>query len=429
MLKIYRTDEAQNIFEKRRSDMRSYEGAVREILDAVKADGDKALIAYIERFDGVTLSANQLRVTTEEIAHAYEDVEPEVIIALKEAAENIRTFHLKQKQHSWMEPEEDGKILGQIIRPLERAGIYVPGGTAAYPSSVLMNAIPAKVAGVKEIVMVTPPLKDGKVNSAALVAADIAGVTEIYRVGGAQGIGALAYGTDSIKKVDIITGPGNIYVTVAKKLVFGEVQIDMLAGPSEILIIADETADVAYLAADLLSQAEHDVLAASVLVTTSQQLAEKVIAETERQLELLPRKSIAERSLADFGAVFVTKSISEAIDIANQFAPEHLEIMTAEPFALLGSIKNAGAIFVGAYSPEPVGDYFAGPNHILPTGGSARFYSPLNVDTFMKKTSVIYYTQQALMEAGEKIIILAEKEGLHAHANAIAVRLNKGRDI
>lgn len=425
MFKICDALLAAQIFEKRRSDFRSYELKVREILDAVKLGGDKAVCEFIARFDGINLLPAQLKVSEAELTAAYASTEPEVIAALEEAANNIYNFHAKQKHHSWMEPEEDGRILGQIVRAVERAGVYVPGGTAAYPSSVLMNVIPAKVAGVKEIVMITPALKDGSVNSTALAAAKIAGVTEIYRVGGAHGIAALAYGTEFIRKVDIITGPGNIYVTVAKKLVFGEVQIDMLAGPSEILIIADETANVKYLAADLLSQAEHDVLAASILVTTSREVAEMVIAETQAQLNLLPRKDIASKSIDNFGAIFLVNDLDEAVKLANDFAPEHLEIITAEPFALIGKITNAGAIFVGPYSPEPVGDYWAGPNHILPTGGSARFYSPLNVDTFMKKTSIIYYTRKALQESGQKIITLAEKEGLHAHANAIALRLMK----
>lgn len=397
--------------------------AVAEVIKEVRAAGDRALCTYTARFDGANLNPGELRVTAAEIEEAYSLVEDQVLEALRLARDNIAAFHEKQLEKSWFEPVENGVILGQLVRPLNRAGIYVPGGTATYPSSVLMNAVPARVAGVKEIVMVTPPGKDGKLNPYTLVAAAEAGVTEIYKVGGAQAVAALAYGTETIRPVDKITGPGNIYVTLAKQQVYGQVGIDMLAGPSEVLVVADETADPVYVAADLLSQAEHDVLASAVLLTPEQSLAEAVKEEIVKQTAKLPRRDIVTRSLADYGALVLTKDLHEAIEMANKFAPEHLELMIKEPFTRLGQITNAGAVFLGTHSPEPVGDYLAGPNHVLPTGGTARFYSPLRVDTFIKKSSLISYTQKALEQVGEKIINLAEIEGLDAHANAVRVRL------
>ena len=401
---------------------------VAGIIKTVREQGDRALCAYTASFDKVTLSPEELKVTAEETEEAYRLVKKETLEALCLARDNIASFHSKQLEKSWFAPSEYGVILGQLVRPLARVGIYVPGGTAVLFSSVLMNAIPAKVAGVKEIVMVTPPGKDGKLNPYTLVAAAEAGVTEIYKVGGAQAIAALAYGTEAIKSVDKITGPGNIYVTLAKQLVYGQVGIDMLAGPSEVLVVADETADPAYVAADLLSQAEHDVLASAVLLTPVESLAERVREEIIRQTALLPRRDIVTRSLTDYSAIVITKDLAQAVQMANKFAPEHLELMVKEPFNLLCQITNAGAVFLGAYSPEPVGDYWAGPNHVLPTGGTARFYSPLSVDTFMKKSSIISYTREALEQAGGHIINMAVKEGLDAHANAIRIRLEGDPD-
>ncbi len=401
-----------------------YEEKVKEVLKQVKSQGDEAVFAYTAKFDNSTIDQNSFQVSPEEIEQAYQQVDEGFITALKQAKDKITEFHRKQLRYSWLEPESSGTILGQLIRPLKRVGIYVPGGTASYPSSVLMNAIPAQVAGVKDIVMVTPPMQGTTtVNPYTLVAAQESGVTAIYKMGGAQAVGALAYGTASVEKVDKIVGPGNIYVTLAKKLVYGEVDIDMLAGPSEIIILADNTANPVYVAADLLSQAEHDVLAVSVLVTPSQELAEKVQEQLEIQLEKLPRVDIARESLANKGAVVVTEDMSEAIAIVNDLAAEHLELMVEQPFDILGKIENAGAIFMGKYSPEPIGDYIAGPNHVLPTGGTAKFYSPLNVDTFMKKSSVIYYSPASLQQYGPTAVTLAEGEGLGAHANAIKVRL------
>ncbi|MBD2864670.1 histidinol dehydrogenase [Paenibacillus sp. IB182363] len=401
--------------------------AVNEILNAVRTEGDAAVLRYTERFDRVKLEAGQLRVTEQEILAAYDRVEPRFIEALRRAAANIRSFHEKQKRTSWMDVQPDGTTLGQIIRPLRRVGLYVPGGKAAYPSSVLMNAIPAQVAGVPEIVMVTPASTGGKegIDPYILVAAAEAGIREMYRVGGAQAVGALAYGTATIPPVDKIVGPGNIYVALAKRYVYGVVDIDSIAGPSEILVLADDSADPAYIAADLLSQAEHDEMASSILVTTSQSLAESVQAEVARQLESLPRKEIAERSIRERGAILMADSEEEAVATSNRLAPEHLEILVREPFGMLGRIENAGAIFLGPYSTEPVGDYYAGPNHILPTNGTARFSSPLNVDDFLKKSSVIHYSKEALLRSGEDIITLAKHEGLEAHARAVQIRLEK----
>jgi histidinol dehydrogenase len=394
---------------------------VKKIISEIRSAGDEALRAYTEKFDRVTLES--FIVTENEINEAYGQVDSEFISIVREAAENIRSFHEKQLRPSWMTTEENGSILGQKITPLDSVGVYVPGGTAAYPSSVLMNVIPAKVAGVKRIVMVSPPDSNGKLPAAVLVAAKEAGVEEIYKVGGAQAIGALAYGTESITPVDKITGPGNIYVALAKREVFGDVDIDMIAGPSEIAIIADDSARADEVAADLLSQAEHDPRACSVLVTPSMVLAEAVAVEVEKQLALLPRKDIASRSIADFGVIYVTSSIEEAVETVNQLAPEHLEILTENGMELLGKIRHAGAIFIGRYSSEPVGDYFAGPNHVLPTNGTARFSSPLNVDDFQKKSSVIIYSEKALKDNGEKIAKFARMEGLEAHARAVELRL------
>lgn len=406
------------------ADYTSYEDQVKEVLSQVRQKGDEAVFAYTKQFDGCQIDSTNFLVTKEEIDAAYKLVDQKFVSSLQKAREQILKFHQKQLRYSWLEPEPDGTILGQLIRPLKRVGLYVPGGTASYPSSVLMNAIPAQVAGVKEIIMVTPPVKGTTtVNPYTLVAAREAGVTAIYKVGGAQAVGALAYGTKLVPKVDKITGPGNIYVTLAKKLVYGDVDIDMLAGPSEIVILADSEAKPSYVAADLLSQAEHDVLAAAILVTPSAELANQVKAEVEKQLNELPRQEIARESMVNKGALVVAGDMKEAIAIVNQLAPEHLELLVAEPVKLLGKIENAGAIFMGPYSPEPIGDYMAGPNHILPTGGTAKFYSPLNVDTFLKKSSVIYYSAESLMEHGLDTIILAEGEGLTAHANAVRVRL------
>nr|WP_126429819.1 histidinol dehydrogenase [Brevibacillus marinus] len=403
------------------SGTREQQEAVREILARVKAEGDEALRYYTERFDGVRLQ--DFAVSEAELAEAEQQVAPDVIEALQEAAANIRDFHQRQIQQSWFTTQPSGTLLGQLIRPLRRVGLYVPGGLAAYPSSVLMTGVTAQVAGVKEIVMVSPPGRDGKLHPAILVAARIAGVTEIYKVGGAQAIGALAYGTAQIPAVDKIVGPGNIYVALAKREVFGLVDIDMVAGPSEIVVLADEQANPRYIAADLLSQAEHDPLASAVLITPSPALAEAVKAELNRQLAELPRREIAAASLQNHGAICLVKDLDEGFAVVNRLAPEHLELLIADPFAHLGKVENAGAVFLGEYSSEPVGDYFAGTNHVLPTNGTARFSSPLSVDDFVKKTSVISYSKRDLLRNGGKIIALAEQEGLTAHARAIGERL------
>jgi histidinol dehydrogenase len=381
---------------------------------------------FTEQFDRIQLP--EMRVTEDEFKEALCAINPEVRDAIREAAVNIRDYHSRQMRQSWMTTHESGTVLGQLIRPLQRVGLYVPGGTAAYPSSVLMNAIPAQVAGVEEIAMVTPPGKDGKVNPGVLVAAYELGVNEIYKVGGAQAIAALTYGTETLKPVDKIVGPGNIYVALAKREVFGLVDIDMVAGPSEIVVLADSTANPAYVAADLLSQAEHDVMASAVLVTTCRELAQAVQQEVETQVAVLPRKEIAQASIQDYGAICVVDSMEEGLDVVNRLAPEHLELMIEEPMAYVGQIKNAGAIFLGPYSSEPVGDYFAGTNHVLPTNGTARFSSPLNVDDFLKKSSLISYSRQDLLTHGQKIVALARQEGLEAHARAIQIRLdNEGK--
>ncbi|UIO42040.1 histidinol dehydrogenase [Brevibacillus brevis] len=400
---------------------REQQEAVKAILTSVRQQGDEALRYYTERFDRVLLQ--NFRVSEGEFAEASELVSSQVKAALEEAAENIRAFHERQVRQSWFTTKESGTLLGQLIRPLQRVGLYVPGGTAAYPSSVLMNAIPAKIAGVPEVVITTPPGADGKINPAILVAAQIAGVSELYKVGGAQAIASLTYGTEQIKAVDKIVGPGNIFVALAKREVFGLVSIDMVAGPSEIAVIADETANPRYVAADLLSQAEHDPMSAAILVTTSQTLAEQVSQEVERQLADLPRKSIAEAAIRDYGAILLVADLEEGFAVINRIAPEHLEVMIAEPFEHLGKVENAGAIFLGPYSSEPVGDYFAGTNHVIPTNGTARFSSPLSVDDFIKKSSVVSYSKRDLRENGHKIVALAEQEGLSGHGRAILARL------
>lgn len=395
--------------------------AVQEIIAEVRRSGDQAVKAFTEKFDSVSLE--DFRVTQEEISEAYNGVSQNLVDIITEAAANIRTYHEKQLRPSWMTTEENGTMLGQKVTPLDSVGVYVPGGTAAYPSSVLMNVIPAKTAGVERIVMVSPPDRDGKLPAGVLVAADIAGVKEIYKIGGAQAIAALAYGTEMIKPVDKITGPGNIYVALAKREVFGDVAIDMIAGPSEIGILADDTACAEEVAADLLSQAEHDLRACAILVTTSRSLAEDVQMEVHKQLDLLPRKDIASAAIENYGAIYVASDMVEAIGAINQLAPEHLEIVTENAIELLGKIKHAGAIFLGRYSSEPVGDYFAGPNHVLPTNGTARFSSPLSVDDFQKKSSIILYSEKAMKDNGAKIAEFARLEGLEAHARAVETRL------
>lgn len=399
-----------------------YETTVSEIIERVKAEKDKAIFDYTLQFDKFELNADNIRVTRSEIDEAYTKLDQELIEVLKQSAENIRTFHLKQLRNSWFDAKEDGSILGMKITPIEKAGVYVPGGKAAYPSSVLMNVIPAKVAGVGEIVMTTPPGADGKVNPGTLVAADIAGVDIIYKVGGAQAIAALAFGTESVPKVDKITGPGNIFVALAKKAVYGYVSIDSIAGPSEIMVLADETANPRYVAADLLSQAEHDELASAILVTTSKELAEKVSEEVDGFVQTLERSEIIKKSLDNYGYILLADSMQDAIDTANAIASEHLEILTRNPFDTMTRIKNAGAIFMGEYASEPLGDYFAGPNHILPTNGTAKFFSPVNVDDFIKKTSIISYSKEALSKVHDQIELFAKSEGLTAHANSIKVR-------
>ncbi len=399
-----------------------YEETVNGIIKEIREKGDKALFGYTQKFDRCEITAETVRVTKEEIKEAYELADPELVAVMNKSAANITEFHSHQLRNSWIVPKEDGTILGQRITPVAVSGVYVPGGKAAYPSSVLMNVLPAKVAGVPRIIMTTPPGADGKVNPGTLVAADIAGVDEIYKAGGAQAIAAMAFGTESIPRVDKITGPGNIFVALAKKACFGFVSIDSVAGPSEILVLADETANPRYVAADLLSQAEHDELASAILITTSRELAEKVSDEAARFTQQLSRKEIIEKSLENYGYILLAETMDEAVSAANEIASEHLEILTANPFETMTKIKNAGAIFLGEYSSEPLGDYFAGPNHILPTNGTARFFSPLNVDDFLKKTSIISYSEDALSRVHKDIELFAEKEGLTAHANSVKVR-------
>lgn len=394
---------------------------VDRIVGDVRRNGDEAVIKYTKLIDRTEFTPEEFVVTEAEYEAAYQEADPAVVESLRKAAENVRRYHQEQKPNSWMTYRDKGSILGQSVIPLDRVGIYVPGGTAAYPSSVIMNAMPAVVAGVKEIIMMVPP-KNGKINPYVLVAAKEAGVSKIFKIGGAQAIAAMAFGTETIPRVDKITGPGNIFVTLAKKAVYGHCDIDMLAGPSEILIVADKTADPAYTAADMLSQAEHDMLASSIVITDSPELAEKVAAEAEKQLKVLPREEITRASLDRNGMIIITEDIMQAVELANVSAPEHMEVLTEQPFQLLPYIRHAGAVFLGAYSPEPLGDYFAGPNHVLPTGGTARYYSVLNVETFMKRTSIISYTQEQLDAVSDDVIRLAEAEGLQAHANAVKLR-------
>lgn len=429
-MRIQKLDEKsrQNVLEdllkRSPNQYREYEKRVSEILENVRKEKDKALFEYTEKFDHAHLSAETIKVTEEEIKEAYESVDAKLIEVIRKALVNIRSYHEKQKRYSWFDSKPDGTILGQKITPLHRVGVYVPGGKAVYPSSVLMNVIPAKIAGVDEIIMVTPPGKDGKVNPNTLVAAKEAGVDIIYKVGGAQAIAALAYGTESIPKTDKIVGPGNIYVALAKKAVYGHVSIDSVAGPSEILVIADDSANPKYVAADLLSQAEHDELASAILVTTSRELAEKVSEEVEQFLKKLSRADIIRKSLDNYGYILVADTMEEVIATANEIASEHLEILTQNPFEIMTKIRNAGAIFLGEYASEPLGDYFAGPNHILPTNGTAKFFSPLSVDDFIKKSSIISYSKEALEAVHKDIEYFANAEQLTAHANSIKVRFD-----
>ena len=402
-----------------------YAESVNAIVEDVKKRKDQALFEYTKKFDKADLNSNNIRVTEEEIQEALNTIDPKLLEVMKKAMKNIRAYHEKQKQYSWFDSQPNGTMLGQKVTALESVGVYVPGGKAAYPSSVLMNIIPAEVAGVERIVMVTPPGKDGKVNPVTLAAAHIAGATEVYKVGGAQAIAALAFGTESIPRVNKIVGPGNIYVALAKKAVYGHVSIDSIAGPSEILVIADETANPRFVAADLLSQAEHDELASAILVTTSQELAQKVSKEIEEFLKTLSRREILEKSINNYGYLLVVDTLEDAIDTANEIASEHLEIVTKNPFEVMTKIKNAGAIFIGEYSSEPLGDYFAGPNHVLPTNGTAKFFSPLGVDDYIKKSSIIYYSKEALEPIHKDIIQFAESEQLTAHANSIRVRFEQ----
>jgi histidinol dehydrogenase len=399
-----------------------YEKTVNEILANVRENGDKALFEYTKKFDGFDLTAENILVTEAEIKEAYEALSDEYIAVIREAAENIRAFHVKQLRNSWFETKEDGSILGMRVSPISRAGVYVPGGKAAYPSSVLMNVIPAKVAGVKDIVMTTPPGKDGKVNAGTLVAADIAGVDRIYKVGGAQAIAAMAYGTASVPKTDKISGPGNIFVALAKKAVYGFVSIDSIAGPSEVMALCDETANPHYVAADLLSQAEHDELASAIMVTTSMEIAEQTAKEIDGYLLKLERAEIIRKSLDNYGYILVADTMDQAIETVNEIAPEHLEILTKNPWETMTKVKNAGAMFLGEYSSEPLGDYFAGPNHILPTTGTAKFFSPVSVDDFIKKSSIIAYSREGLAAVHKQVELFAKEEGLTAHANSVAVR-------
>lgn len=432
MIPIFRYNEeegqklTENLLNRSQLSYGNVQQTVDTIIEKVKKHKDAALLLYTAEFDKVSLQAKHLKVTEEEIQKAYEKVDPELVGVIQRAAERIRSFHQKQKQNSWMDTDERGAILGQIIRPLESVGVYVPGGKAAYPSSVLMNVIPAQVAGVAHIVMTTPPQSDGTIYPTTLVAAKEAGVTEIYKIGGAQAIAALAFGTETVPKVHKIVGPGNIYVALAKRSVYGHVSIDSVAGPSEILVLADETADPVYAAADLLSQAEHDELASSILITDSEDFGLRVKEEVIRQTALLSRREIIQKSLEDFGAIVVVDNMEEAVALTNEIAPEHLEVCTRAPFELLPKIKNAGAIFLGNYSPEPLGDYMAGPNHVLPTSGTAKFFSPLNIDDFMKKSSLISFTREALEPLYQDIITFAEAEELTAHANAVRVRYDRG---
>lgn len=402
-----------------------FEESVHEIIKNVKERGDEAVFAYTKQFDGAQISSENVRVTSSEIDEAYEKVDEKLLAVIRKSLVNIRSYHEKQKRYSWFDSTEDGTLLGQKITPLATVGVYVPGGKAVYPSSVLMNVVPAKVAGVKRIVMTTPPSRDGKIPPSTLVAAKEAGVDEIYKVGGAQAIAALAFGTESIPKADKITGPGNIYVALAKKAVYGHVSIDSVAGPSEILVLADETADPRYVAADLLSQAEHDEMASAILVTTSETLANDVVKEIEGFLQTLSRADIIRKSLEQYGFILLAENMADAVDAVNEIASEHLEIVTKDAFQVMTKIRNAGAIFIGEYSSEPLGDYFAGPNHVLPTNGTAKFFSPLSVDDFIKKSSIVYYSKEALAPVHDDIIAFAQAEQLTAHANSIRVRFEE----
>ena len=408
------------IEERSRNTNNDVTAVVTEIINNVRENGDKAVREYTIKFDGKAPEC--FEVSKDEITAAVAECEPEFIVTLKKAADNIRDFHSRQKQQSWLTTKDNGVIMGQRVRGLARVGLYVPGGTAAYPSSVLMNAIPAKIAGVKEIIMVTPPMKDGKPNPNIMAAAAIAGVDRVFLMGGAQAIAALAYGTESVPKVDKIVGPGNIFVATAKKLLYGNVDIDMIAGPSEILVLADESANPKFLAADLMSQAEHDKLASAIMITTSEKLADETVSQIERQVQMLSRRDIIETSLTNYGVIIVCDTMDKAVELANALAPEHLEVCCENPLEYVGKLDNAGSVFLGNYSPEPLGDYFAGPNHVLPTSGTARFFSPLSVDSFVKKSSFIYYTENALDKDKEDIMRFAETEGLTAHANSISVR-------
>ena len=417
-----RTNILENLLKRSPNSYGEFEGRVNEIIENVRANRDAAIFDYTKRFDGADINAENILVTEDEIKEAYEKVDEKLLTVIRKALVNIRKYHEKQRQYSWFDSEESGIILGQKVTALEKVGVYVPGGKAVYPSSVLMNIVPAKVAGVKTIVMTAPPGKDGKVNPATLVAAKEAGVDAIYKVGGAQAIAALAFGTESVPKVDKIVGPGNIYVALAKKAVFGFVSIDSIAGPSEIMVLADETANPRFVAADLLSQAEHDEMASAILVTTSRDLAEQVSKEVEGFVAQLSRKEIIQKSLDNYGYILVAESMDEAIATVNEIASEHLELVTKNPFETMTKIRNAGAIFVGEYSSEPLGDYFAGPNHVLPTNGTAKFFSPLSVDDFIKKSSIISYSREALEPIYKDIVQFAECEQLTAHANSIRVR-------
>ncbi|MEN8906713.1 MAG: histidinol dehydrogenase [Clostridiales bacterium] len=424
--KISETDFLNKLKERNQVELDDITNNVKVILDDIKSNGDNAVFKYTEKFDNVKLTKNSIKIKKEDILKAYDNIEDRYIEILKKAKDNIYKFHKRQITNSWITNENEGETLGQIVRPLERVGIYSPGGTASYPSSVLMNAVTAKVAGVQKIIMFTPPKNEG-VNSAILVAADIAGVDEIYCVGGAQAIGAMAFGTDSVEKVDKIVGPGNIYVNTAKRMVFGYCDIDMFAGPSEILIIADETANPKYIAADLMAQAEHDVLSSSILITPSEKMVKETLKEIKVQIKDKKRKDIIEKSFENYGAAIIVKDINEAIRISNVIAPEHLELCIENPFEKLNSIKNAGALFMGNYSPEPLGDYFAGTNHVIPTSGTAKFFSPLNVDDFVKKTSLIYYTKEALNKVKSDISYFAKKEGLDVHGDAVDIRFEENK--
>ena len=418
-------DILENLLKRSPNNYGKFEAAVADILANVKEKGDEALFSYTKEFDKVEVTPETIRVTEEEIEEAYKAVDASLLEVIRKALVNIRSYHEKQRQNSWFTSTENGTMLGQKVTPLNRVGVYVPGGKAVYPSSVLMNIVPAKVAGVPHIVMTTPPGKDGKVNPSTLVAAKEAGADEIYKVGGAQAIGALAYGTASIPKVDKIVGPGNIFVALAKKAVYGHVSIDSIAGPSEILVLADETSNAHYVAADLLSQAEHDEMASAILITTSTELAQNVEKEIEGYLKVLSRKEIIEKSLENFGYILIAEDMDEAIEAANEIASEHMEIVTKNAYEVMMKVRNAGAIFIGEYSSEPLGDYFAGPNHVLPTNGTAKFFSALSVDDFIKKSSIVYYSRAALQEIHKDIIQFASSEQLTAHANSIAVRFEE----